>query len=283
MAISISITYIVLQYTIIILRHQKQKVRRMELAPVLEARHGEVALITLNRPHILNAWDRPMRELLVEALDRCAEDDTVGAIVLTGAGERAFGAGQDLREAKSFDEERAEAWLREWERLYDRLRSLPKPLVAALNGLAAGSAFQVVLLADFRIGHPGVRMGQPEINSGIASITGPWIMNEMLGLARTTDLTLTGRFMEADECLAVGVLNRIVPAARVVPEALELARELAAKPRLAMRLDKQWLREMTDTRFRAAIEAGIRYHRIAYGSGEPAQVMERFLAARAKN
>lgn len=253
----------------------------MDSASILEARDGEVALITLNRPHILNAWDRPMRELLLAALERCAEDSSVGAVVLTGAGERAFGAGQDLREAKSFGEDQAEAWLREWERLYDRMRLMPKPVVAALNGLAAGSAFQFVLLADFRIGHPGVRMGQPEINSGIASITGPWIMNEMLGIARTTDLTLTGRLMEAEECAAVGVLNRVVPAERVMPESLELARSLAAKPRLAMQLDKQWLREMTEPRFRAAIEAGIRYHRIAYGSGEPARNMERFLAERA--
>ncbi len=253
----------------------------MDAPPVLEARDGEVALITLNRPHVLNAWDRPMRELLVGALDRCAADDGIGAVVLTGAGDRAFGAGQDLREAKSFDADRAEEWLREWERLYDRMRSLPKPLVVAMNGLAAGSAFQFVLLADFRIGHPGVRMGQPEINSGIASITGPWIMNEMLGIARTTDLTLTGRLMDAEECHRVGVLNRVVAPERVLPESLELARALAAKPRLAMQLDKQWLREMTDARFHAAIEAGIRYHRIAYGSGEPAQNMERFLAARA--
>ena len=253
----------------------------MDPQSVLERRDGEVAVITLNKPQVLNAWDRPMREDLLDTLERCASDDTVGAVVLTGAGERAFGAGQDLREAKTFDENGAEDWLREWERLYDRMRSMPKPVVAALNGLAAGSAFQFVLLADFRIGHAGVRMGQPEINSGIASITGPWILNEILGIARTTDLTLTGRMMEADECRAIGVLNRIVPADRVLPESLDLARALAAKPRLAMQLDKQWLREMTEPRFRAAIEAGIRYHRIAYGSGEPAQNMERFLAERA--
>lgn len=73
--------------------------------------------------------------------------------------------------------------MREWERLYDRIRSLSKPLIMALNGLAAGSAFQVALLGDMRIGHSGVMMGQPEINSGIASVTGPWIMREMLGMA----------------------------------------------------------------------------------------------------
>ena len=122
--------------------------------------------------------------------------------------------------------------------LYDRLRSLSKPLVIALNGLAAGSAFQVALLGDMRVGHPGVTMGQPEINSGIASVTGPWIMREMLGLARTVDLTLTGRMMAADECHAIGLINRLVPENEVRPAAMALAAELAEKPPVAMRLEQ---------------------------------------------
>ncbi|MFL5221425.1 MAG: enoyl-CoA hydratase/isomerase family protein, partial [Microvirga sp.] len=142
---------------------------------VLSTTEGRVALLTLNRPEILNAWHRPMRSQLVAKLEAAEREPAVGAIVMTGAGDRAFGAGQDLNETKTFDPDRAEEWMREWEQLYDRLRSLSKPLVIALNGLAAGSAFQVALLGDMRVGHPGVTMGQPEINSGIASVTGPWI------------------------------------------------------------------------------------------------------------
>src|SRR4051795_4748414 len=197
---------------------------------VLAKTEGRVALLTLNRPEILNAWHRPMRSMLVARLDEAERDPAVGAIVMTGAGDRAFGAGQDLNETKTFDPDRAEEWMREWEELYDRLRSLSKPLVIALNGLAAGSAFQVALLGDMRIGHPGVTMGQPEINSGIASVTGPWIMREMLGLARTVDLTLTGRMMPAEECHAIGLINRLVPESqgRAAPKAP--AAPLAEKP-----------------------------------------------------
>ena len=103
------------------------------------------------------------------ALAAMEENAEVRAIILTGAGDRAFGAGQDLNETKTFDPDRAEQWMGEWERLYDRIRSLSKPIIAALNGVAAGSAFQVALLCDLRVGHTGVTMGQPEINSGIAS------------------------------------------------------------------------------------------------------------------
>jgi enoyl-CoA hydratase len=248
---------------------------------VLSEVRGPVGILTLNRPELLNAWNAPMRARLVEALDELEGNEAVRAIILTGAGERAFGAGQDLNETKTFDADRAQEWMGEWERLYDRLRSLSKPIIAALNGVAAGSAFQVSLLCDLRIGHPGVTMGQPEINSGIASVTGPWIMREMIGIARTIDLTLTGRMMEADECFRIGLINRIVPKEKVMEASLALATELAGKPPVAMRLNKARFREVTEESFRECLRAGIRNQREAYATGEPARMMEQFLAIRA--
>lgn len=248
---------------------------------ILRETRGAVAVITLNRPEILNAWHMKMRAALVEALDAAEADEAVRAIVMTGAGERAFGAGQDLNETKTFDPDRAELWIGEWERLYDRIRSLSKPLVMALNGVAAGSAFQVALLGDFRIAHDGVTMGQPEINSGIASTTGPWIMREMIGIARTIDLTLSGRMMDAEEAYRIGLINRIVPRERVMAEAMALAQELAEKPPVAMRLNKARFREVTEAGFRDCLAAGVRNQRIAYATGEPARMMEQFLAIRA--
>ncbi len=248
---------------------------------VLVEVRGAVGILTLNRPQVLNAWNAPMRARLVEALDELEGNEAVRAIILTGAGERAFGAGQDLNETKTFDADRAEEWMGEWERLYDRLRSLSKPIIAALNGVAAGSAFQVSLLCDLRIGHEGVTMGQPEINSGIASVTGPWIMREMIGIARTIDLTLTGRMMDADECFRIGLINRIVAKEKVMEAALTLATELAGKPPVAMRLNKARFREVTEDSFRECLKAGIRNQREAYATGEPARMMEQFLAVRA--
>lgn len=248
---------------------------------VLSEVRGAVGILTLNRPDKLNAWNTPMRTRLVEALEELEADQSVRAIILTGAGDRAFGAGQDLNETKTFDPDRAELWMGEWERLYDRIRSLSKPIVAALNGVAAGSAFQVALLCDLRIGHAGVTMGQPEINSGIASTTGPWIMRELIGLGRTIDLTLTGRMMDAEECHRIGVINRLVPQEKVMEAALALANELAEKPPVAMRLNRARFREVTEEGFRDCLRAGIRNQREAYATGEPARMMEAFLAKRA--
>jgi enoyl-CoA hydratase len=249
-------------------------------APVVVERLGRVGLIRLNKPDKLNAWDRQMRDTIVRTLAEFDGDDGVGAVVMTGTGDRAFCAGQDFAEAQSFDSDRAELWIREWETFYGLLRRLTKPIVMALNGTAAGSAFQVALLGDVRIGHPGVTMGQPEINSGIASITGPWIMREMLGMSRTVELTLTGRMMPALECREIGILHHLVDRQDVLRKSIDVALELAAKAPLAMRLDRAWLADMTEAGFRQAIDAAIRSHRESYGSGEPARKMEEFMARR---
>uniref|UniRef100_UPI00356AE2CD enoyl-CoA hydratase/isomerase family protein n=1 Tax=Gemmatimonas sp. TaxID=1962908 RepID=UPI00356AE2CD len=214
----------------------------------------------------------------VAALRAWDADDTVGAVVMTGTGDRSFSAGQDFTEAHSFDGEGAEVWIREWETFYSTLRRLRKPIIAALNGIAAGSAFQVALLCDLRIAHPGVKMGQPEIDSGIASITGTWIMKEMLGMSRTIELTLTGRMMLADECERIGLVHHLVPPAEVLARSLQLAGELAAKAPLAMRLDRAWFADMTEAAFQQTIDAAIRSHRESYESGEPARYMEKFMA-----
>ena len=221
-----------------------------------------------------------MRDDIVAALLAWDADDSIRAVVITGAGERAFSAGQDFAEAHDFDAERAEAWIREWERFYGALRRLTKPIVVALNGTAAGSAFQVAMLCDIRVGHPGVTMGQPEINAGIASITGPWIMKEMLGMSRTVELTLTGRMMDAAECERIGLIHHLVPRDQVLSRSLLIAGELAGKAPLAMRLDRAWFADMTEASFKHTIDAAIRSHREAYASGEPARKMDDFMAVR---
>lgn len=242
---------------------------------------GAVRRLTLNRPEKMNAWNTPMRDQLIVELEAAEADEAIRAIILTGAGDRAFGAGQDLSESKGFDADRAEVWMGEWKRLYNLFRMGSKPIVAALNGVAAGSAFQVALLCDLRVGHPGVKMGQPEINSGIATVTGSWIMREILGLARTIDLTLTGRMLDAEEALAFGLMSRLVAEDQVQTAALDLANLLAGKPPYAMRLNRMRFAELTQEGFDETMSSGVRIQRLSYGSGEPQKMMEAFLAAKA--
>jgi enoyl-CoA hydratase/carnithine racemase len=209
---------------------------------------AEIALVVFNRPEVLNAWHRAMRREIVVACHAIEHDPHVRAVVFTGAGERAFGAGQDLGESGPAESE-IDDWVEEWRAFFGSLRDLSKPTVAALNGVAAGSAFQFALLCDFRIGHRGCRMGQPEIKSGVGSAIGPWIIHTFLGPACAADLTLTGRLMDAGECRDLGLLNQIVGIEEVLSEAMSLAGELAGRPGLATQLTKERLRSLTEPGF----------------------------------
>ena len=249
---------------------------------VLVSIEDGVATLTLNRPERLNAWHTPMREAVAGALGALNGDASVGAIILTGAGDRAFSAGQDLAETMAFDSgEAGREWFLSWRAFYDSLRNLDKGCVAALNGVAAGSAFQFAMLADVRVGHPGTRMGQPEIDSGIPSVLGPMLMLPRLGLSRTVELTLTGRMMDGEECHRIGLIHHLVEPHRVMEKAREVAAALAAKPPLAMRLNKRRFREISEPDFAEAFAAGAAIEAEAFDSGEPQREMEQFFAVRA--
>jgi enoyl-CoA hydratase/carnithine racemase len=242
-----------------------------------------IATLTLNKPWKLNAWDTPMREEVRGALEQWNARDDVRSVIITGAGERAFSAGQDLDETQKFTSGReGEQWFESWRLFYEALRRLEKPCVAALNGLSAGSAFQFAMQTDVRVGHPGSCMGQPEINSGIPSVLGPMLMVQRLGLSRTIELTLTGRMMEASEAKEVGLIHHLVDRPeQVMPRAIEIAEQLGSKPPLVMRLNKRWFRQMTQTAFDQAFIAGGPIQAEAYASGEPQETMRQFFAERA--
>lgn len=237
-----------------------------------------IVTIMLNRPDRLNAWNTQMREFIGEHFIAGNSDPAVRAIIITGTGERAFCAGQDLNEAQSFDAVAADAWIERFRKFYNAIRRFEKPCVMALNGLAAGSAFQVALLGDQRVGHAESRMGQPEINSGILSITGFWLIREILGLARAMDLVMTGRLMPGAECREVGIINHIVAREEVMAKARAVAEDLAAKSPSAYRANKQRICAATQASFDDAFEAARIAHRDAFEHGGPQEVMKKFLS-----
>jgi enoyl-CoA hydratase/carnithine racemase len=249
---------------------------------IIVEQSGNICRITLNRPAVLNAWTMAMRAELILAMKRSEADSKIRALVITGAGNRAFCAGQDLNEMTDIGAGSAADWINSFRDLYRAVRALSLPVVVALNGTAAGSAFQFALLCDVRIGHHEVRMGQPEINAGIASITGPWIMREMLGMSRTIELTLTGRLMAADEALAIGALHHLVDQDEVLQRATEIAADLAAKPPGVMAQIKHRFWEVIEPGLEDAMDAAIRFHEIAIASGETAAGTEKFLAKSSK-
>lgn len=249
---------------------------------ILSRPEGDVVLLTINRPAARNAINFEVMDALDGLLPRLNSEPDVRGVVLTGAGDQAFSAGMDVKVAAGFDSESAARWMQRLWTFFSSLRNFDKPLIAAVNGIAAGAGYQIALLCDVRIGHAGARMGQPEINVGLASVIGAHIMSLSLGHSRTVELTLSGRLMDGQECHAVGLFHRLVEPQEVLPHALELARALGQKPPNAMRLTKQRFREVTQPAFDATFEAGARLQAEAYASGEPQAVMAAFIAQRAK-
>lgn len=241
---------------------------------------GAVRILRLNRPRVLNAINQEMRRDLATALTAANRDDAAGCIILTGAGDRAFAAGQDLEEAREFTAERARQWIDEFDTVYNALRLADKPSIAAINGYAVGAGFQIALLADLRIAADTARAGMPEINDAIPCITGTWTLWDIIGRSRTADLVLTGRLLDAQEALAWGLFNRVVPAVDLMTT-MQLAAELAAKPRTAARLNKERWRNLTQAATDEALRFAKYAHATAFASGEPRAAMEAFLAKRA--
>lgn len=243
-------------------------------------REGRIGIVRFHRPAAMNAVNDAIRQGLTRALRQLDADDHADAIVLTGSGDRAFCAGQDLEESASVTTATLARWLNRQHGMYQAVRELDKPIVAALNGTAVGAGFQMALMCDLRVAHPRIRMGQPEVRAGLASIVGSYLMSLQIGHSLNQQLSLTGELITGERAHALGLVNDLVPQEQVLAQALQRARELAALPPTALRLTKQRFRERTQAGFDEACNAGIRYQLECYASGEPAGVMEEFLARR---
>lgn len=243
-------------------------------------RRDAVTILTLNRPDSLNAINTEMRRQFIAALGDANSGSEVRAIVITGAGERAFCSGQDLTETVKYGIDDIEAWLSANHAMFRAVRDVDKATIAAFNGAAAGAGFQIGLCCDLRVGFPEMKIGQPEIKAGLASIFGSQMMMQYVGIGHNAELSLTGELISGSRAYEIGLLNRLVRREQVLDSALELAAQLAKLGLTAMRLTKQRFRALTQPGFDAALNAGIAAQKESYASGEPQEAMRRFLDKR---
>jgi enoyl-CoA hydratase/carnithine racemase len=244
------------------------------VAAVVVERLGNVALVQLNRPERLNAVDESVRRELPQALRALDEDAEVQAVVLAGRGERAFSAGQDIEEAARFAIDDVEGWFTRQHAMFAAVRGLNKPSVAALVGVAAGAGYQLALYCDLRVGHPGLKIGQPEVKTGLGSILGSSQMMWHVPLSVNAELSLTGDLISGERAHQLGLLNYLVDKEQVLEKAIDVARLLATRPAHAIRLTKERLRELTQAAFEDILAAAKSYQKRAYQSGEPQRIMK---------
>lgn len=204
---------------------------------ILTEIYQQVGLIRLNRPQALNALNSSLLEELMQALHDFDEDGRVGALVITGS-ERAFAAGADIKEMS--DATPVEMLLRDTISLYDRIRGVKKPVIAAVSGWCLGGGNELAMSCDMIVASESARFGQPEINIGvIPGAGGTQRLTRAAGKAIAMEMVLNNRTLSAQEALHFGLVNRVVPVERFLEEALALANEIAARAPLAVRLGKQ--------------------------------------------
>lgn len=224
---------------------------------LLETIEDGVATLTLNRPEALNALSMEIRHGLLEALGRLAEDDTIGCIVLTGAG-RGFCAGGDVksmaeRSASGF--ERRAAGIQFSNSIPTLMKQVPKVIIGMINGVAVGAGMSMALACDLRIAGRSARFGTGFLKIGLSGDWGgTWTLTQLVGTAKARELYFLGDMINAEEALSIGLVNRVADDAELHTATMSLARRIAGSPRVALGYAKRNLNAAESEPFATVLE-----------------------------
>ncbi|WP_375573767.1 enoyl-CoA hydratase [Seohaeicola saemankumensis] len=238
-----------------------------------------VALITLNRPQALNALNDQLLRELADALTGCQNNDKVRCIVITGS-EKAFAAGADIKmmAEKSFvDVFAGDLFTPESEQIL-RVR---KPIIAAVSGYALGGGCELAMMCDFIIASDTAKFGQPEINLGVvAGLGGTQRLTRAIGKAKAMDMNLTGRFMDAEEAERAGLVSRVVPAKKLMEEAMGAAQKIAEKSMITVMVVKEAVNRSFETTLREGLLFERRVFHSLFASEDQKEGMAAFMEKR---
>ena len=249
--------------------------------------HDGVGLIQLNRPEKMNAIGALTRQQLGEAIKQAERDEAVRVVVLTGSG-RAFCSGADVTEMAQdggmrSPEDVGNVLRNEYMPMLTRLRTMPKPVIAAMNGPAVGIGASYALACDIRIAVPEAYLLEAFVNIGLAPDGGvSWLLPRMAGTGVAYEMFFTGKPLSAMDAHRLGIINRIVPADRLEAEVRELASQLVAQPRQAMAAAKRAVNHALESSYEEALEFESYLQEAQAASTEFAEGVQAFLARRAK-
>jgi len=238
-----------------------------------------VALIALDRPQALNAFNREQRELFRAALLSADADPSVRAIVITGRG-KAFCAGQDQYESAAMDAAGSAARIDSYLDLYNIFRALRKPVIARINGVAAGAGLQIALMSDLRIASTHARFGMTEFKVGSAAIVGSALLWPIIGEAAMKRLVLLAEILSAEESLSLGLVHEVVDEARLDERVAEVCKLVATWSEESVAITKSWWKEMGDELFAKACTAARLGHAANFASGAYSAGAKKFTTRR---
>lgn len=252
---------------------------------LLYEKHQGIATLTLNRPECLNALGDTLREDLYDAILRTSQDSEVRVMVITGAG-RGFCAGGDVKAmdaAKAAGRERP--LLEKLAPLRDKvllaMQEAPQPIIAAVNGPAAGAGMNLALACDIRIAATTAKFGETFVKRGLhVDWGGTYLLPRLVGMAKACELIFTGELIGAEEALALGLVNRVVPPERLLPETYALAQQIAAGPPVAIRLLKRALYRNQHADLRTALEFETYAQNICFETADAREGIRAFVEKR---
>ena len=222
----------------------------MSFDNLLVQREAGVSVLTIHRPQRLNALDAATLLELQHAFIDFQQDSDLRCVIVTGAGDKAFVAGADIREFAGDTPDAARQRAAHGQRVFDLIEQLGKPVIAAVNGVALGGGCELAMACTLRIASDTATFGQPEINLGlIPGFGGTQRLARLVGKTRAMEMIVTGRSITADEALACGLVNRVVPGPTLMDEARALASMLASKPPIALRYAMEALNRGFDMPF----------------------------------
>jgi enoyl-CoA hydratase len=253
----------------------------MEFANLLLEKRAPLAIITINRPQVLNALNAATMNDLAAALEDVAADDAIRVIILTGAGPKAFVAGADIAEIAAFDEAHGRAYAQRGQRVFRSLETLGKPVIAAVNGFALGGGCELAMACTLRIASETARFGMPETKLGLTpGFGGTQRLPRLVGRGAALKMLLGGEMISAHEALRIGLVDEVVPAADLASRAEALAVAIAQNAPIAIARVMILVDQGLDRTLEEGIADEARHFGHCCGTRDKAEGTSAFLAKR---
>jgi enoyl-CoA hydratase len=243
-----------------------------------------VAVVTLNRPDKLNALNSTVYNELYDVFEAIENDPEVRAVVLTGSGDRAFAAGSDVAEMQDMGPIEAQKFMATIRKASDRIYSLTKPTIAALQGYVLGGGNELAMCCDLRIASEKARFGQPEINLGlIPGASGTQRLPRLIGAAKAKEMIFLGDNIDAATALSLGLVNKAVPPEKLMEEAMAWAAKLAAKSSPVLAMAKMAINTGLETDLASGLDMETRCDALCFATEDQKEGMKAFLEKRKAN
>lgn len=240
-----------------------------------------IGLIAINRPQALNALNTGVLKELSELCDAIARDSEVKAVIITGAGDKAFVAGADIGEMSSLSALAGREFARAGQQVFNQIENMPQPIIAAVNGFALGGGCELAMACDIRIASEKAKFGQPEVPLGICpGFGGTQRLPRLVGEGRAKELIFTGDLIDAAEAYRIGLVNKVVPTGEAVNAAKELARKIISRAPVAVQMSKAAINKGRNVDLASGVDYEAEVFGLCFATADQKEGMTAFLEKR---